>query len=88
MATALIVTLQSQLYSHAEQYGILDNIRSEVEDQAQNYAKGLSANPEFEFHDSGDAKALCVYNTCGREVLIVYFERVYDKGEGGQVKRL
>lgn len=60
---------------------------AEVMRQAELSTKGLTAIPECEISD-GANKSLQVYNTNGREVLIVYFDRIYDKGEGPQVKRL
>lgn len=55
--------------------------------QAELSAKGLTARPECELND-GANKALQVYNTNGREVLLVWFERIYDKGQGPQVRKL
>lgn len=55
--------------------------------QADLSTKGLGAIPKWKITDGAD-KLLQVYNTNGREVLIVYFDRIYDKGEDPQVKRL
>lgn len=85
-ATSFISTFNG-MYDTYELVGILQNIADEIEDLAKNTEKGLTAKPEFEIVSSGTT-SLQVYNTQGREVLMVYFERVYDKGEGPQIKRL
>lgn len=86
ITTALIATLGSKLIAEYERYSILQNISDEVLENASMIDKGLSANPKCEIDDI--AMTLSVYNTTGREVLLVYFEREYEKNEYRQMKRL
>lgn len=87
MATSLISELSSSLFAEYELMNTLQNVADEVLLQARSSTKGLTANPDIEIHD-GANKSLRVYNSLGREVLIVYFEGVYEKGEGPQVRKL
>lgn len=87
MTTSFISELASKTFAEHELLSILQNVAEEVMRQAELSTKGLTAVPECEIND-GANKSLQVYNTNGREVLIVYFDRIYDKGEGPQVKRL
>lgn len=87
MTTSTISAMSSRLFEEYELLSILQNIADEVLSQAETSTKGLTAKPECEIND-GASKSLQVYNTLGREVLIVYFERVYDKGQGPQVRKL
>lgn len=87
MAASLISELSRSLFAEYELMSTLQNVADEVLLQARSSTKGLTANPDIEIHD-GANKSLQVYNSLGREVLIVYFERVYEKGEGPQVRKL
>lgn len=84
MVTSLIAELQSQLYDHAQLDTILGNIADEVQTQATTSTKGLTARPECEIANNH----LSVRNTLGREVLAVWFERIYDKGQAPQCRKL
>lgn len=77
-ATSFISELGTQLFEEHELLSILENVTSEVLELAQTTAKGLTANPQCDI-DDGAIKSLIVYNTSGREVLSVWFDRVYDK---------
>lgn len=87
MATSLIAELGGELFEEYELCSILQNVADEVMRQAELSSKGLTARPECELND-GATKTLQVYNTNGREVLLVWFERIYDKGQGPQVRKL
>lgn len=84
MATATISVLAEELYSEHERVSILQNIADEVLTQAATTKKGLTAVPECEIE--GEATPwLAVRNTLGREILTVYFERVYENNERPQI---
>lgn len=87
MTTSFISELAGETFAEHELLSVLQNIAEEVMCQADLSTKGLTAIPKWEINN-GANKSLQVYNTNGREVLIVYFDRIYDKGEGPQVKRL
>lgn len=87
MTASFISELASETFAEHELLSILQNVAEEVMCQADLSTKGLTAIPKWKINDGAD-KSLQVYNTNGREVLIVYFDRIYDKGEGPQVKRL
>lgn len=87
MATAQIEWFVGSLYSAAEQMSILQSISDEVMEMAKTTTKGLTAQPKCEIEGSID-KTLIVRNTNGREVLMVWFERVNEKGEGPQCRKL
>lgn len=74
MSTSFIATMCSHLIEEHERYSVLQNISEEVLAQADLSAKGLTANPKCEIDDM--TMSLSVRNTIGKEVLIVYFERV------------
>lgn len=84
MTTSLIAAFQSQLYDYAQLDTILGNIADEVQAQAKASTKGLTATPECEIANNH----LSVRNTLGREVLAVWFERIYDKGQAPQCRKL
>lgn len=87
IATSFIAELGGKLFEEYELCSILQNVADEVMRQAELSQKGLTARPECELND-GANKALQVYNTNGREILLVWFERIYDKGQGPQVRKL
>lgn len=74
MSTSFIATMCSHLIEEHERYSVLQNISEEVLAQAELSTKGLTANPKCEIDDI--TMSLSVRNTIGKEVLIVYFERV------------
>lgn len=84
MTTPLIAMLQGQLYAEPELDTILENISDEVHRQAKASTKGLTANPQCEI----ECRHLIVRNTHGREILSVWFDWVYEKGQGPQVRKL
>lgn len=77
MATATISVLAEELYSEHERVAILQNIADEVLEQAASSMKGLTARPECEIYGEAEPE-LTVYNTNGREILTVYFEREHE----------
>lgn len=81
ITTSFISELAGETFAEHELLSILENVAEEVMRQAELSTKGLVANPKCEIND-GANKALQVYNTNGREVLIVYFDRINDKCEG------
>ena len=81
MTTSFISELTGRTFTEYELLSILQNVAEEVMLQAELSTKGLTAIPECEIND-GANKSLQVYNTNGREVLIVYFDRINDKCEG------
>lgn len=76
--TSFISELGTRLFDEHELLSILENVTSEVLELAQTTTKGLTANPQCDI-DDGASKSLIVYNTSGREVLSVWFERIYDR---------
>lgn len=87
VATSFITELGGTLFQEHELYSILQNVADEVMRQAEQSSKGLTARPKCEL-DDGANKTLQIYNTNGREVLLVWFERIYDKGQCPQVRKL
>ena len=85
-STSFIAELGSNLVDEYERYGLLQNISDEVQANAMLSDKGLTANPICEIDDI--TMSLSVLNTNGREVLLVYFERVFENGQYTQVKKL
>lgn len=83
MSTSYIASLNG-LYEEYQLESILQGIADYVEEMANAETKGLIAKPQYEIEHND----LSVRNTTGREVLTVWFERVYENGYGGQVKRL
>ena len=84
MVTATISALAEELYADHERLSILQNISDEVMAQAESVKKGLAAAPECEIE--GDANpTLIVRNTLGREVLMVYFDWIYENNERPQI---
>lgn len=81
--TSLVASLNGFFEEH-ELESTLQNIADYVEEMAATTAKGITAKPQCEIEHND----LSVRNTLGREILTVWFERVYDNGWGGQVKRL
>ena len=77
MATATISLLAEELYSEHERVTILQNIADEVLEQAASSMKGLTARPKCEIYGEAEPE-LTVYNTNGREILTVYFEREHE----------
>lgn len=73
-ATPYIVAL-TQLFEEWELDSVLDGIGGHVLELAEEMKKGATAVPKYEVEN----RHLHVYNTNGREVLLVWFERVYDK---------
>lgn len=86
MTTSLIKALGTRLIDEHERYSILQNISDEVLENASMLNKGLTANPACEIDDI--AMSLSIRNTNGREVLLVYFDRVFENGQYTQVKKL
>lgn len=86
-ATFYIEAFLDGLYSEPELMPILQSISDNVQEMAATTAKGLTAQPECEIDDVG-TYSLIVRNTNGREVLSVWFERVYDKGQAPQSRKL
>lgn len=86
-ATSHIGLFMGSLYSEPELMPILQSISDNVQEMAATTAKGLTAQPECEIVDVG-TYSLIVRNTNGREVLMVWFERVYDKGQAPQSRKL
>lgn len=86
IATSHIGLFTGSLYSEPELMPILQSISDNVQEIATT-AKGLTAQPECEIDDVG-TYSLIVRNTNGREVLMVWFERVYEKGQGPQWRKL
>lgn len=84
MTTSVIAMMQDQLYAESELNTILENISLEVQSQAEASSKGLTANPVCEIEE----RHLTVRNTHGREILLVWFDWVYDKGQHPQVRKL
>lgn len=84
IATSTIAAMQDQLYNDFELNSILENISEEVQNQAKASTKGLAANPICEI----EGRYLTVRNTNGREILLVWFDWVYDKGQRPQVRKL
>lgn len=84
MATATISVLAEELYADHERLSILQNIADEVMAQAESSKKGLTAAPECEIEGEANP-ALIVRNTLGREVLMVYFDRIYENNERPQI---
>lgn len=84
MTTSIIAAMQDQLYNDFELDSILENISEEVQNQAKESTKGLTANPVCE----KEGRYLTVRNTNGREILLVWFDWVYDKGQHPQVRKL
>lgn len=85
-ATSHIGLFMGSLYYEPELMPILQSISDNVQEMAATTAKGLTAQPECEIDDV--AHSLIVRNTNGREVLSVWFERVYDKGQAPQSRKL
>ena len=81
MTASFISELASETFAEHELLSILQNVAEEVMCQADLSTKGLTAIPKWKINDDAD-KSLQVYNTNGREVLIVYFDRINDKCEG------
>lgn len=82
MTTSFISELAGgRTFAEHELLSVLQNVAEEVMCQADLSTKGLSAAPKWKISDGAD-KTLRVYNTNGREVLIVYFDRINDKCEG------
>lgn len=75
MTTSFISSLAWGTFEEYELLDILQNVAEEVMCQADLSSKGLSAIPKWKITDGAD-KSLQVYNTNGREVLIVYFDRI------------
>lgn len=84
MATATISALAEELYADHERLSVLQNIAEEVMAQAESSKKGLMAVPECEIEGEANP-ALIVRNTLGREVLMVYFDRIYENNERPQI---
>ena len=84
MATATISVLAEKLYADHERLSILQNIADEVMAQAESNKKGLTAAPECEIEGESNP-ALIVRNTLGREVLMVYFDWIYENNERPQI---
>lgn len=84
MTTSYIATLSTTLYNDSELVSVLTNISDELASIVETSEKGLKACPLCEIENN----ALFVRNTTGREILMVYFERVYENGYCGQVKKL
>lgn len=84
LTTSYIASLANTLYAENELDGLLLNISDELTSIVESSEKGLTANPSCEIENN----ALSVRNTAGREILLVYFDRVYESGTGPQVKRL
>lgn len=84
MATATISVLAEELYSAHERLSILQNIADEVMAQTESSKKGLTAVPECEIEGEANP-TLIVRNTLGREVLMVYFDWIYEKNERPQI---
>lgn len=84
MATATISALAEEHYSAHERLGILQNIADEVMTQAESSKKGLTAVPECEIEGEANP-TLIVRNTLGREVLMVYFDWIYENNERPQI---
>lgn len=82
--TSYIAALATRLFEAHELDAALQGVSEEVKRQAAATSKGLTANPECEIENN----ALIVRNTTGREILMVYFERIYENGYKGQVKKL
>lgn len=81
MTTSFISELAGETFAEHELLSVLQNVTEEVMCQADLSSKGLSATPKWKISDGAD-KLLQVYNTNGREVLIVYFDRINDKCRG------
>ena len=75
MTTSFISELAGGTFAEHELLSVLQNIAEEVMYQADLSTKGLTAIPKWEINN-GANKSLQVYNTNGREVLIVYFDRI------------
>ena len=86
MATSLVATLSMSLVDEFERLNILQIIEDEVFNLAKKSTKGIIANPTCEIDDITMSLSVC--NTAGREVLLVYFERVFEKGQHRQVTKL
>ena len=84
ITTSIIAAMQDHLYNDFELNSILENISEEVQNQAKESTKGLAANPVCEI----EGRYLTVRNTNGREILLVWFDWVYDKGQHPQVRKL
>ena len=87
MATPLIALLQGKLYDAAELHTVLQAIVEEVKIMAEHVRKGGKANPAFEIEGDHEP-TLQVMNTTGRVILVAYFERIYDKGQKPEMRRL
>lgn len=85
MSTSFIAALGSNLVDECDRYGLLQNISEEVQSNAMLSDKGLTANPICEIDDI--TMSLSVFNTNGREVLLAYFERVYENEQYRQVRK-
>lgn len=84
ITTSIIASMQDQLYNDFELNSILESISEDVQNQAKASTKGLAANPVCEI----EGRYLTVRNTNGREILLVWFDWVYDKGQHPQVRKL
>ena len=85
-ATSYIASL-TKLYDEHELIGILSSVSDEVMSLAASSIKGITANPECDIDDA--SKSLVVYNTNGREILTVWFERIYDREQNPtQIRKL
>lgn len=86
-ATFYIEAFLDDLYSEPELMPTLQRLSYTVEEWAAKTAKGRTNQFEFEKNDVG-TYSLIVRNTNGQEVLSVWFERVYDKGQAPQSRKL
>lgn len=85
MATATISILAEELYSEHERVAILQNIADEVLEQAATTKKGLTAVPECEIEGESTPE-LVVRNTCGREILRVWFDHVENVSQATKLR--
>lgn len=79
MTTSFIASLSKSAIEEYERESILLNICDVMQEYIDSTEKGLTANPKCEIDDI--TLSLYVYNTIGREVLLVYFERIFENGK-------
>ena len=76
LATSQISMMSDEIFEAHELVNVLQGVANDVMECADRVTKGRTASPKFEI-DEGADKSLSVYNTLGREVLSVWFERIY-----------
>ena len=84
--TAFIADLSDSYIEEWERLSTLQNIGTQAVEYAETTAKGLLANPKWEIDEI--TMSLSVFNTLGREVLLVYFERMYENNLYSQFRKL